>query len=215
MNKMDIRVTIFEDSLLLRESLYQLINGTPGLICAGAFANCDNIIFNLKKTTPDVVLMDIKMPGMNGVEGVKLIKENFPEIKIIMQTVVEDDEKIFASICNGASGYLLKNTTPARLLQAIVEVNEGGAPMTPTIAQKVLEKFRRQSSASSKELNDLSDREKEILECLVEGMSYKMISAECKISIDTVRFHIRNIYDKLHVSSKSEAVAKALGRNII
>ena len=132
-----------------------------------------------------------------------------------MQTVVEDDEKIFASICNGASGYLLKNTTPARLLQAIVEVHEGGAPMTPAIAQKVLEKFRRQSPVSSKELNDLSNREKEILECLVEGMSYKMIAAACKISIDTVRFHIRNIYEKLHVSSKSEAVAKALRRNII
>ena len=116
---------------------------------------------------PQVVLMDIQMPGINGIEGVKIIKDNFPEIKIIMQTVVEDDDKIFASICNGASGYLLKNTTPARLLQAIVEVYEGGAPMTPVIAQKVLEKFRRQSPAFSKELNDLSSREKEILECLV------------------------------------------------
>jgi DNA-binding NarL/FixJ family response regulator len=212
---MDIRVVIFEDNVLLRESLYQLINGTAGLSCAGVFANCDNIIFNIKKTAPQVVLMDIQMPGKNGIEGVRLIHEQFPEIKIIMQTVVEDDEKIFASICNGASGYLLKNTTPARLLQAIVEVNEGGAPMTPAIAQKVLEKFRRQSSTSSNELNDLSDREKQILECLVEGMSYKMISAECKISVDTVRFHIRNIYDKLHVSSKSEAVAKALKRNIL
>ncbi|MEP7109518.1 MAG: response regulator transcription factor [Ferruginibacter sp.] len=210
---MDIRVVIFEDNLLLRESLYQLINGTDGLICAGTFANCDNIISNLKKTATQVVLMDIQMPGMNGVEGVKLIKEHFPGIKIIMQTVVEDDEKIFASICNGASGYLLKNTAPARLLQSIVEVNEGGAPMTPAIAQKVLEKFRRQNTVTSTELNDLSNREKEILECLVEGMSYKMISTECKISIDTVRFHIRNIYDKLHVNSKSEAVAKALRRN--
>jgi len=214
MNSMDIRVAIFEDNLLLRESLYQLINGTTGLNCTGAFSSCDDIIFNLKKTAPSVVLMDIKMPGMNGVEAVKVIKENFPDIKIIMQTVVEDDERIFTSICHGASGYLLKNTTPARLLQAIVEVNEGGAPMTPTIAQKVLEKFRKQSHVSSKELNDLSIREKEILECLVEGMSYKTISSKCKISIDTVRFHIRNIYEKLHVSSKSEAVAKALRRNI-
>jgi len=211
---MDIRVVIFEDNLLLRESLYQLINGTAGLNCTGAFANCNDIIFNIKKTTPDVVLMDIRMPGKTGIEGVKMIHEQFPEIKIIMQTVVEDDEKIFASICNGASGYLLKNTAPARLLQSIVEVNGGGAPMTPVIAQKVLEKFRSQSAVSPKELNDLSTREKEILECLVEGMSYKMISANCKISIDTVRFHIRNIYEKLHVNSKSEAVAKALRRNI-
>ncbi len=210
---MDIHVTIFEDNALLRESLYQLINGTDGLSCAGAFANCDDIIFNIKRTAPQVVLMDIQMPGINGIEGVKIIKANFPETKIIMQTVVEDDDKIFASICSGASGYLLKNTTPARLLQAIVEVYEGGAPMTPVIAQKVLEKFRRQSPVSSKELNDLSAREKEILECLVEGMSYKMIAASCKISIDTVRFHIRHIYEKLHVGSKSEAVSKAMRGN--
>jgi DNA-binding NarL/FixJ family response regulator len=212
---MDIRVVIFEDNLLLRESLYQLINGSPGLSCVGAFANCDDIIFNLKKAAPQVVLMDIQMPGKDGIEGVKIIKEHFPETRIVMQTVVEDDDKIFASICNGASGYLLKNTTPARLLQAIVEVNDGGAPMTPAIAEKVLQKFRRQSPASSGELNDLSSREKEILERLVEGMSYKMIATSCKISIDTVRFHIRHIYEKLHVSSKSEAVAKALRRNSI
>jgi DNA-binding NarL/FixJ family response regulator len=207
---MEIKVVIFEDNYLLRESLFQLINGTAGLNCVGAFANCDDIIFNIKKITPDVVLMDIQMPGKSGMEGVRMIHEQFPEIKIIMQTVVEDDDKIFASVCNGASGYLLKNTTPARLLQAIEEVHSGGAPMTPSVAQKVLEKFRKQSSVSSKELNDLSNREKEILECLVEGMSYKMIAAACKISIDTVRFHIRNIYETLHVSSKSEAVSKAM-----
>jgi DNA-binding NarL/FixJ family response regulator len=207
---MSIRVAIFEDKSLLRESLYQLINGAEGLTCVGAFADCNDIIFNLKRTTPQVVLMDIQMPGINGIEGVKIIKENFPEIRIIMQTVVEDDDKIFASICSGASGYLLKNTTPARLLQAIAEVYEGGAPITPAIAQKVLDKFRRQSPGSSEELNTLSVREKEILECLVEGMSYKMIAASRKISIDTVRFHIRNIYEKLHVGSKSEAVSKAM-----
>lgn len=207
---MEIKVVIFEDNYLLRESLFQLINGTSGLSCAGAFANCDDIILNIQKTMPHVVLMDIQMPGTTGIEGVKIIKKKFPEIKIIMQTVVEDDDKIFQSICNGASGYLLKNTTPARLLQAIEEVNEGGAPMTPSIAQKVLEKFRKQSPASFNELHQLSDREQEILGCLVEGMSYKMIASSCKISIDTVRFHIRNIYEKLHVSSKSEAVIKAM-----
>ena len=211
---MDIRVVIFDDNFLLRESLHQLINGSTGLTCAGSFPNCDDIVGHIEKTSPHVVLMDIQMPGKNGIEGVKIIKEHFPEIKIIMQTVVEDDDKIFASICHGASGYLLKNTTPARLLQAIAEVYEGGAPMTPIIAEKVLRKFRRQSPSSSVELNDLSSREKEILECLVEGMSYKMIASSCKISIDTVRFHIRHIYEKLHVSSKSEAVAKALRRDI-
>ncbi|HEX7844269.1 MAG TPA: response regulator transcription factor [Chitinophagaceae bacterium] len=207
---MNIRVVIFEDNLLLRESLVQLINSSPGLTCAGSFEDCENIILHIKKTMPHVVLMDIQMPGRSGVEGVQLIHEAFPDIKIIMQTVVEDEGKIFASICNGASGYLLKNTAPARLLQAIAEVNEGGAPMTASIAQKVLEKFRKQSPASTGELGQLSDREKQILECLVEGMSYKMIAAECQISIDTVRYHIRNIYDKLHVNSKSEAVIKAM-----
>jgi DNA-binding NarL/FixJ family response regulator len=207
--KMNIRVTIFEDNLLLRESLAQLINTATGLICVGVFENCDDIIFNIKRTTPDVVLMDIQMPGRSGIEGVRMIHQEFPDIKIIMQTVVEDDDKIFGSICNGASGYLLKNTTPARLLQSIEEVVKGGAPMTPSIASKVLEKFRKQS-VSTDEFSNLSDREKEILECLVNGMSYKMIAAECKISIDTVRHHIRNIYDKLHVHSKSEAVIKAM-----
>lgn len=207
---MDIRVVIFEDNFLLRESLFQLVNGTAGLVCAGAFSNCDNLIFNIRKTNPDVVLMDIKMPGKTGIEGVLAIHDQFPNIKVIMQTVVEDEDKIFASICNGASGYLLKNTPPATLLNAITEVFQGGAPMTPVIAMKVLEKFRKQSAPQLNEFNNLSNRENEILECLVEGMSYKMIAAARNISIDTVRFHIRNIYEKLHVNSKSEAVVKAM-----
>ena len=212
---MTISVAIFEDNLLLRESLFQLINGTEGFICVGAFSNCKDILHDINKSQPQVVLMDIQMPGITGIEGVKLIKEQFPEIKIIMQTVVEDEDKIFVSICNGASGYLLKNTSPSRLLEAIKEVHAGGAPMTPSIAQKVLEKFRNQSPQISKESSDLTNREKEILECLVNGMSYKMIAAHCNISIDTVRHHIRNIYDKLHVNSKSEAVAKAIKGKIV
>jgi DNA-binding NarL/FixJ family response regulator len=207
---MDIRVVIFEDNFLLRESLFQLVNGTAGLICAGAFANCDNLIYNISKTDPDVVLMDIKMPGKTGIEGVLILHDKFPKIKVIMQTVVEDEDKIFASICNGASGYLLKNTPPATLLLAIKEVFEGGAPMTPVIANKVLTKFRTHSAPGLKEFNNLSNRENEVLECLVDGMSYKMIASARNISIDTVRFHIRNIYEKLHVNSKSEAVVKAI-----
>ena len=207
---MDIRVAIFEDNLLLRESLFQLVNGTTGMCCTGAFANCDDLIFNINRVRPDVVLRDIKMPGKTGVEGVLTIHGKFPQVKVIMQTVVEDEDKIFASICNGASGYLLKNTPPATLLKSIVEVYEGGAPMTPVIAQKVLEKFRKQSVVTVKEFADLSNREHEILESLAEGMSYKMIAAARNISIDTVRFHIRNINEKLHVNSKSEAVIKAM-----
>lgn len=146
---MEIKVVIFEDNMLLRESLFQLINGTSGFTCAGAFPNCNDIIYNIRKTEPNVVLMDIQMPGKNGIEGVKIIKENFSAIKVIMHTVVEDEEKVFASICNGASGYLLKNTTPIRMLESIKEVYEAGAPMTPSIAQKVLEKFRKQSPRST------------------------------------------------------------------
>ena len=212
---MDIQVAIFEDNILLRESLFQLINGTNGFICVGAFPNCKDIVHDISKSSPQVVLMDIQMPGISGIQGVKIIHEKFPEIKIIMQTVVEDDDKVFASICNGASGYLLKNTSPSRLLDAIKEVFEGGAPMTPSIAQKVLEKFRNQSPQINNDSTDLTNREKEILECLVDGMSYKMIAAHCNISIDTVRHHIRNIYVKLHVNSKSEAVAKAIKGKIV
>jgi len=159
---------------------------------------------------PKVILLDIKMPGKTGIEGMLIIHDQFPKIKVIMQTVVDDEDKIFASICNGASGYLLKNTPPAALLHAIMEVFEGGAPMTPAIAMKVLEKFRKQSVPTLKEFNNLSNRENDILECLVEGMSYKMIAIARNISIDTVRFHIRNIYEKLHVNSKSEAVVRAM-----
>jgi len=212
---LSIRVAIFEDNSLLRESLFQLINGTEGLICTGAFPNCKDIEHDINKSQPQVVLMDIQMPGITGIEGVQLIQEISPATKIIMQTVVEDEEKIFASICNGASGYLLKSTSPARLLEAIKEVYCGGAPMTPSIAQKVLEKFRFKNKTGLHESHPLSQREKEILESLVEGLSYKMIASHHNISIDTVRFHIRNIYDKLHVNSKGEAVAKAIRGNIV
>ncbi|MBC8047537.1 MAG: response regulator transcription factor [Fimbriimonadaceae bacterium] len=211
---MNIRVAIFEDNNLLRESLFQLINGTDGFSAIGAFHDCRDILFNIKRVEPDVVLMDIQMPGITGIEGAKIIHDNFPEIKIIMQTVVEDEERIFASICNGASGYLLKNTSPVRLLEAIKDVYEGGAPMTPSIAQKVLLKFRHQSPQINTDDN-LTHREKEILECLVQGMSYKMVASSLAISIDTVRHHVRNIYEKLHVNSKSEAVVKALKGKIV
>jgi DNA-binding NarL/FixJ family response regulator len=210
-----MNVAIFEDNLLLRESLYQLINGTEGYTCTGTFPNCKNVIHDVERSKPDVVLMDIQMPGITGVEAVKVIHETFPEIKIIMQTVVEDEQKIFDSICNGASGYLLKNTSPARMLEAIKEVSAGGAPMTPSIAFKVLEKFRGGNRAVPEESHRLTEREKEILESLVEGMSYKMIAAHHNISIDTVRFHIRHIYDKLQVNSKSEAVVKAIKKKIV
>lgn len=210
---MDIRVMIFEDNQNLRESLYQLINGSPGFVCVGAYENCSHLLENVRKHKPDVALMDIQMPGINGIEAARLLRDGYPVLKILMQTVYEDNDKIFQSICAGASGYILKNTSPARLLDFIKETYEGGAPMSPPVAKKVLNKFAQQNTPK-KDFN-LSEREKEILSCLVKGMSYKLIADACFISIDTVRVHIKNIYEKLHVHSKGEAVATAIKSNIV
>ena len=206
---MAVNVAIFEDNRLLREMLTQLINGTQGYSCVGSFPDANNAIQKIQRAVPDVILMDIEMPGTNGIEAVRLIKEHYPAVLIIMQTVIEDNDKIFDAICAGASGYLLKNTAPARLLEAINEANAGGSPMSPSVARKVLEKFSIFRSQSQKQEFDLTEREKEILHHLVKGMSYKMIADACFLSIDTVKFHIKNIYDKLQVNSKAEAVAKA------
>ena len=212
---MEIKVAIFEDNNNMREGLFQLINGSSGFTCTGAFPNCDDLVKRIKSANPDVIVMDIEMPGISGIEGVKQAKENFPEIKILMETIFEDDEKIFDSICAGAEGYILKNTAPTEILGAIKEIYEGGSPMTPTIANRVLKMVKKQRASDSKNVFNLTDREKEILSCLVEGMSYKLIADECTISIDTVNVHIKNIYKKLQVHSKSEAVAKAIKRNIV
>jgi DNA-binding NarL/FixJ family response regulator len=210
-----IRVAIFEDNTSLREGLYHLVNGSNGFTCVGAYPDCDELLKNIKLVKPDVVLMDIQMPGIGGIEGVKLLQENFPEVKILMQTIFEENEQIFASICAGASGYILKNTPASRILDAIKETFEGGAPMSPSIATKVLKMVHQPGNNIKPEDFNLSEREKEILSCLVKGMSYKLIANSCFISVDTVRGHIRNIYKKLHVHSKSEAVAKAIKRRIV
>src|SRR5512147_448355 len=182
----DLRVTIFEDNRILREGLTQLIGGSPGFICAGAFANCSNLVSDIKNTSPDVILMDIEMPGMNGIEAVKIVKSQFTDVKILMETIFDENDKIFQSICNGAEGYILKNTPPVQMLTSIKEIYEGGAPMTPSIASKVLKMFKNKPKENTSEEFNLTEREKEILKCLVEGMSYKLIADTCFISIDTV-----------------------------
>ena len=212
---MNIKVAIFEDNRNLREGLFQLIDGSDGFRCVGAFPNCDRLVQNIKELNPDVVLMDIEMPGLSGIEAIKILKGSFPEVKVLMETIFEDNNKIFDSICNGAEGYILKNTSPVLILSAIKEIYEGGAPMTPSVASKVLKMFKKNSDSLSKEELDLTEREKEILKSLVEGMSYKMIAATYFISIDTVSGHIKNIYKKLQVHSKSEAVAKAIRGRIV
>src|SRR5215510_6034631 len=211
----EIRVSIFEDNRSLRESLFNLLESAEGFICAGAFAHCERVLDNIDETHPDVILMDIELPVVSGIEAVKLIRSKYPDIKILMETIFEEDEKIFQSICNGAQGYILKNTPPEGILRAIQEIFEGGAPMTPTIASKVLRLFKSNLSDNSDDEYSLSSREKEILKCLVEGMSYKMIADTCFISSDTVNGHIKNIYRKLQVHSKSEAVVKALKGRIV
>jgi DNA-binding NarL/FixJ family response regulator len=212
---MNIKVTIFEDNTSLRRGLTTLINGSDGFECGGAFGNCDNLIKNITDTKPDVVLMDIEMPGMDGIEAVKRLKPQFPEIKILMETIFEDDEKVFHSICNGAEGYILKNTPPAQILNAIREIHEGGAPMTPSIASKVLAMFKSGTSFTKDESYNLTDREIEVLKYLVDGMSYKAVVDKCFVSLDTVSSHVKNIYKKLQVHSKSEAISKAIKGKIV
>src|SRR6186997_705502 len=202
----NIRVAIFDDNTQLRDSLFDLVDASEGFICAGAFPNCENVLQNVKDTKPDVVLMDIEMPVVSGIDAVILVKEKFPDVKILMQTIFEDDEKVFQSICNGAEGYILKNTAPEEILLSLKEIYEGGAPMTPAIATKVLRMFKNNLSAKKDESFNLSIREKEILKHLVEGLSYKMIADACFISLETVSGHIKNIYKKLQVHSKGEAV---------
>lgn len=212
---MNIRVTIFEDNKSLRNGLFQLINGSDGFTCVGAFEDCLDLIKNIEDTKPDVVLMDIEMPGINGIEAVGMLREKYPDLKILMQTIFEDSEKIFNSILAGASGYILKTTSPSRILDFIKETFEGGAPVSPSVATKVLKMVVQQSPSSKTDNFNLSEREKEILSCLVKGMSYKLIADACFISIDTVRGHIRSIYEKLHVHSKGEAIATAIKGNIV
>ena len=212
---MQIRVALFEDNNKLRESLKQLVDSAEDMTCTGAFADANKLIHNMRQANPDIVMMDINMPGTSGIEGVRIIKENFPGVHILMQTVFDDNDKIFAAICAGASGYMLKKTTPQKMIEAIRETYQGGAPMTPSVAIKVLEMFRIQTRVEKNEFIDLSEREREILGILVKGKSYKVIAAECFISIDTVSTHVRHIYEKLHVHSKSEAVAKAIFQKLV
>jgi len=215
---MIVKVVIFEDRKSVREAISLLVEGTAGLELAGAYPDCSNLEDRIQHSQPDVVLMDIEMPGMNGVEAVKVIKREFPGITVVMQTVFEDDDKVFDAICSGASGYLLKDTPPSRLMESIKEAYEGGAPMSPSIAKKTLNLFQKFLSPLSGNIHSdyhLSPREKEVLEWLVKGYSYKMIAASCTISFDTVRTHIRNIYHKLHVASMSEAVAKAIRERLV
>ena len=204
-----IKLAIVEDNTALRQSLEQLFNRTSNMKCVASLNNLLNVVSEFQKNQPDIVLMDIGLPSINGIEGVRTVKSNFENIQVIMFTVFEDDEKIFEAIRSGASGYLLKKTPPEEILDAINELYEGGAPMSPSIARKVIQAFQVKPS-SVLEDHQLTSREKEILYALVDGLSYKKIAEKYFVSIHTVRSHISSIYEKLHVNSKSQAVAKVL-----
>ncbi len=211
-----IRVSIFEDNKHLRETFQFLLSNSNGFICVGAYPDCSDMVYHLTENPCDIVLMDIEMPGINGIEATKLIKYHFPQIHVLIQTVFFEDEYIFNAICAGASGYILKSTTPDGYLEAIKDVQAGGSPMTPGIARRVLELFKNnlQPAAPAKDYN-LSNQEKKVLQLLVQGKSYKMIAAELFVAVDTVKTHVSNTYAKLHVHSGTEAVSLALRDRLV
>jgi len=209
-----IGVIIYEDNSDMRNSLSQLISRTEGVKLLGAFPDCMASEAQVKKLEPDVILMDIDMPGINGIQAVQQIRRFDIDVQILMLTVFDTNDKIFDALCAGASGYLLKKTSPAKLIEAILDVHNGGAPMTSEIAKKVLIHFSRPPVKAEKKY-DLSARQKDILFCLTQGYSYKMIAEQLQLSIDTVRFYIKQIYLKLQVNSAPEAVSKALREHIV
>lgn len=210
-----IKVSIIEDQREVREGLAILINGTAGFRCAGSFRAMEDALRHIiNGNLPNVILTDIGLPGMSGIEGIRILKERHPHVPIVALTVYDDEEEIFDALCAGASGYLLKDTQPARLIECLREVISGGAPMSPEVARRVVKLFR-EFRPPERASHNLTPAETELLKLLVDGHNYKTAAAELGISINTVSFHLRNIYEKLQVHSKSEAVAKALRERIV
>lgn len=215
---MNLRIAIFDDNKNIRESISLLLSTSKDLQVVGSFAHVLDCVDEVRDCKPDIILMDIEMPAMTGIEAVKAIKKEFPHIQVLMQTVFEDDDRVFDSICAGASGYILKNYLNTKLIESIIELQYGGSPMSPSIARKVLGKMQQHAGAiRPEEAPDyrLTSREKEVLACVVNGLSYKMIADQLNISYETVRSHIKKIYEKLHVASLTEAVAKAINQRIV
>ena len=208
MNSMPVGIVIYEDNIFLRHSIAELIDSCEAFELKGAYENCDHVSLDMETLRPEVVLMDIEMSGTNGLQGLRIIKTRYPHIHVIMLTVFEDNDSVFEAIRAGASGYLLKKTHHEKIQEAILDVVHGGAPMTSSIARKVLDLFPKTPSPSE-ELDKLAPREQEVLHLLVSGHSYKMIADKCGIALETVRSHIKRIYEKLQVHSATEAAAKA------
>jgi DNA-binding NarL/FixJ family response regulator len=204
-----ISVSLVDDERQLRHSITTFVNGSPGFRCLSAYGSGEEALKGLVLDKPDVVLMDINLGGMNGIECVRRLKTVVPTMQIIMLTVYEDTDQIFKALAAGATGYLLKRSSPTRLLQAIREVQAGGSPMSSSIARKVVASFQKSNQAGEKHVH-LSPREEMVLSCLAKGLTYKQIADQLAISIDTIRTYLRRIYEKLHVQSRTEAVAKYL-----
>jgi DNA-binding NarL/FixJ family response regulator len=209
-----VRVVIIEDLREVREGLAMLITGTSGFCCAGSYRTMEDALNGIAGSRPDVILTDIGLPGMDGIEGTRLLRDRFPAVPILALSVYDDDENVFNAICAGASGYLLKSTAPARLLESLREVVDGGAPMSPDVARRVITLFR-EFRPPARASYDLTPQETELLKLMVEGHHYKTAAREMGISINTVSFHLKHVYEKLQVHSKTEAVAKTLRERLL
>jgi len=209
-----LRIAVIEDLRSLREGYRVLIDGTHGFVCSGAFRSMEEALDQIGPSVPDVVLVDIGLPGMSGIEGIRILKERYPDLILITLTVYDDEERVFDALCAGASGYLLKKTPPARLLECVREAVTGGAPMSPEIARRVVDLFREIRPPQRADYQ-LTPHETKLLKLLVEGHNYKTAAAELGVTFNTVCFHIKQIYSKLQVHSKSEAVSKALRHRLI
>ena len=209
-----IKVAIVEDQREIRECLALLVNGTDGYTCSGSYRSMEEAIEKIPRQVPDVLLSDIGLPGMSGNDGVRRLKELCPNLLVLMLTVYDDDERIFDAMCAGACGYLLKKTPPARLIASLQEVVDGGAPMSPEVARRVIALFREIRPPDRADYH-LTPHETRLLKLFVEGHNYKTAAVELKVSVNTINFHVRSIYDKLQVHSRSEAVAKALLNRLV
>ena len=209
-----IKVAIIEDLPDIREGLAALLNGTEGYACVGKFRSVEDALHNIQRDLPDVVLSDIGLPGMNGIEGVAILKERYPDLVILMLSVYNDNERIFDALCAGACGYLLKKTPPARLIESLREAMTGGAPMSPEVARRVINLFR-DVRPPERAAYDLTPHEQRLLKMIVDGHTKKTAAEEIGVSVHTVSFHLRHVYEKLQVHSKSEAVAKALRNRLV
>ena len=204
-----IKIAIVEDVREIREGLGRLINSTPGFRCTGVYASMEEALEKIPHNLPDLVLSDIGLPGIDGISGIKILKERYPDLLILMLTVYDDNERIFDALCAGACGYLLKKTPWEKVVEALKEAVDGGSPMSPEVARRVINLFR-EIKPPKEASYELTPHEVRLLRMLVEGHSYKTAAAELHVSVNTIKFHLRHIYDKLQVHTKSEAVAKAL-----